>query len=176
MDTSIIIEPLPQIKVALVNELKGNKPPSQHALLIISMPYFLVHHQNVGVIFVLTGSFPMSREEQQQLFCMRQQQRVLSVRKRSGSNNEFCLCESEAAATTVFWFSVCAKAKRQQQRFSGFLSVRKRSDSNNGFLVFCLCESDSNNNNNKLVVKPLSQLLAPGSLVKNKCDISSIQL
>lgn len=28
MDTSIIIEPLPQIKAALVNELKGNKPPS----------------------------------------------------------------------------------------------------------------------------------------------------
>ncbi len=28
MDTRIIIEPLPQIKAAFVNEPKGNKPPS----------------------------------------------------------------------------------------------------------------------------------------------------
>ncbi|MEB2301366.1 hypothetical protein LAV72_17245 [Lysinibacillus xylanilyticus] len=54
------------------------------------------------------------------------------MRKRSDSNNGFCLCESAATATTGF---VCAKAQRQQQRV---LFVRKRSDSNNGF---CLCES-----------------------------------
>ncbi|MEY9979777.1 hypothetical protein ABH968_004757 [Lysinibacillus sp. RC79] len=60
MDTRIIKEPLPQIKAALVNELKGNKPPSQHALFIISMPYFSAHHHNVGVIFVLTGRFARS--------------------------------------------------------------------------------------------------------------------
>jgi len=46
------------------------------------------------------------------------------ARKRSDSNNVFCLCESAATATTCF---VCAKAQRQQQRV---LSVRKRSDSN----------------------------------------------
>ncbi len=41
MDTRIIIEPLPQIKAAFVNKPKGNKPPSQYVLFIISMPYFL---------------------------------------------------------------------------------------------------------------------------------------
>lgn len=40
IDTRIIIEPLPQVKAALVNEPKGNKPPSLHSFLIISMPYF----------------------------------------------------------------------------------------------------------------------------------------
>jgi len=66
------------------------------------------------------------------VFCAKakRQQRMFSVRKRSGSNECF-LCESEAAATNVF----CAKAKRQQQMFS----VRKRSVSNKCFL----CESEA---------------------------------
>ncbi|MFJ3391090.1 hypothetical protein, partial [Lysinibacillus sp. NPDC086135] len=55
----------------------------------------------------------------------RQQQRVLSVRKRSDSNNVFCLCESEATATTCF---VCAKAKRQQQQDVGHEGVITGSD------------------------------------------------
>jgi len=57
MDTRIIIEPLPQIKAALVNELKGNKPPSKHVLFIISMPYFSALHHNVRLILFLLGAF-----------------------------------------------------------------------------------------------------------------------
>ncbi|MDM5247250.1 hypothetical protein [Lysinibacillus sp. G4S2] len=56
------------------------------------------------------------------------------MRKRSGSNKMFYLCESEAAATKCF---ICAKAKRQQQNV---LSVRKRSGSNK---MFYLCESEA---------------------------------
>jgi len=52
----------------------------------------------------------------------RQQQHVLSVRKRSDSNNMFYLCESEATATKCF---ICAKAKRQQQQMFSVATATK---------------------------------------------------
>ncbi|WP_374964121.1 hypothetical protein [Lysinibacillus sp. RS5] len=75
--------------------------------------------------------FGMETERPQEaLLCAkakRQQQNVLSVRKRSVSNKMFYLCESEASATNVLSVRkrsvsnkclICAKAKRQQQMFS----------------------------------------------------------